>query len=441
MLEVESTKSAGDTTLAHIVQLVEQAHGRRASAKPWAEKFARIYTLAVIVLAIAVFILPPLLLGAAWGAWTYRALVLLVIACLCALVISTPVRIVAALAAAAGHGILIKGGSYIEQPAALKAIAFDKTGTLTLGRPSVVSLVPLNGHTESDLLERAAGLEARSIHPLAKAIIEFAHTRGVAFQPADDVQLLPGKGVTGRFKDAEFWLGSHRYLVERLQETAEVTRHADSIQRDGRTVVVIRNETHACGLIAVADVVRPGAAEAIRLLRKAGVPHLIMLTGDNRETAEAIAREAGIDEDHAELLPQDKVATIEALTAKYQTVAMVGDGVNDAPAMARATFGIAMGAAGSDAAIETADIALITDDLSRLPWLIAHSKRTLFVIRANIVISLAIKAIFVGLTFAGYATLWGAIAADMGASLLVVMNSLRLPRVHDLDVQLAGHSR
>ena len=427
-LQIESTKAVGDTTLAHIIQLVEQAHGRRARAEQWVEKFARVYTPAVMLLALAVFILPPLVFHMAWAEWFYRALVLLVIACPCALVISTPVSIVAALAAAAGHGILIKGGSYIEQPAALKAIAFDKTGTLTLGRPSVVGLVALNGHTESDLLERAAALEARSIHPLAKAIVEYAHRRGVAFEPVKDAQLLPGKGVTGRFKNEEFWLGSHRYLLQRRQDTLEVSQHAAAMQRNGSTVVVIGNETHVCGLIAVADSVRPDAAETIRALRKSGVQHLIMLTGDNRSTAEAIAHEAGIDEVQAELLPQDKVAAIEALTAKYGVVAMVGDGVNDAPAMARASFGIAMGAAGSDAAIETADIALMTDDLSRLPWLIAHSKRTLTVIRANIVISLGIKAVFVGLTFGGYATLWGAIAADMGASLLVVMNALRLLR-------------
>jgi Cd2+/Zn2+-exporting ATPase len=425
-LQIESSKAADDTTLARIINLVEQAQGRRAQAEQWVEKFARVYTPGVILLAFAIFVIPPLLFDAAWAEWFYRALVLLVIACPCALVISTPVSIVAALAAAARNGVLIKGGSYIEQPAALSAIAFDKTGTLTQGRPAVVSVVPLNGHTEAELLERAAALEARSSHPLARAIIEYAQAKKVRFKPVEDAQLIPGKGVTGRFNGEEYWLGSHRYLLQRRQETAEVAQHTAAMQRNGSTVIVIGNTTHVCGLIAVADSVRPGAAEALRALRAAGVKHLIMLTGDNRVTAQAIARETGIDEVHAELLPQDKVEAIEALTLKYGTVAMVGDGVNDAPAMARASFGIAMGAAGSDAAIETADIALMTDDLSRLPWLVAHSKRTLSVIRANIVFALGIKLLFVCLTFAGMATLWGAIAADVGASLVVVTNALRL---------------
>ncbi len=226
-----------------------------------------------------------------------------------------------------------------------------------------------------------------------------------------------------------FWLGSRRYLLERGQETPDLRAQAEAFEREGRTVVVIGNERHVCGLIAVADSVRPEARDIVGALRVAGVEHLIMLTGDNRTTAEAIAREVGVDEVHAELLPEDKVAAVEALVSRYGVVAMVGDGVNDAPAMARASFGIAMGAIGSDAAIETADIALMTDDLSRVPWLVGHSRRTLGVIRQNIVFSIGVKAVFVVLTFAGFATLWGAIAADVGASLLVVANALRLLRV------------
>ncbi|MFQ5784942.1 MAG: heavy metal translocating P-type ATPase [Alphaproteobacteria bacterium] len=427
-LEVESTKAAEDTTLARIIRLVEEAHGRRARAEKWVEKFARVYTPAVIVLAIAVFLLPPLLFGGAWDAWFYRALVLLVIACPCALVISTPVSIVSALAASARQGVLIKGGTYIEQPAQLKAIAFDKTGTLTRGQPSVTGVIPLNGHTEEDLLQRAVALEARSAHPLAQAIVDYAGRLGVEPNAADDVQVLPGKGVTGRFRGEEFWLGSHRYLLERGQETPDVSAQTDALERDGRTVVVIGNRAHVCGLIAVADTVRPGTREVIDALHGRGIAHLIMLTGDNRATAAAIAREVGVDEVHAELLPEDKVAAVEKLVSKYGTVAMVGDGVNDAPAMARASFGIAMGAMGSDAAIETADIALMTDDLAKLPWLVGHSKRTLAIIRQNIGFSLGVKAAFVILIFVGFATLWGAIAADVGASLLVVANALRLLR-------------
>jgi len=427
-LEVESTKAAEDTTLARITRMVEEAHSRRARDEQWVERFARVYTPAVIALAIAIFAVPPALFDAAWGDWFYRALVLLVIACPCALVISTPVSIVAALAASARQGVLIKGGTYVEQPAALKAMAFDKTGTLTMGEPAVVAVVPLDGHSEEELLERVTALEARSAHPLARAIVEDGARRGIRIAPADDVRVLQGKGVVGGFHGETYWLGSHRYLTERGQETGEVADKAAALERAGQTVVVIGNERHVCGLIAVADTVRPEAARVVSDLQARGIEHLIMLTGDNRATAEAIAREIGIDEVHAELLPEDKVAAVEALVTKYGTVAMVGDGVNDAPAMARASFGIAMGAAGSDAAIETADIALMTDDLSRLPWLVGHSRRTLGIIRQNIGFSLGIKAVFVVLTFAGYATLWGAIAADVGASVLVVMNALRLLR-------------
>jgi Cd2+/Zn2+-exporting ATPase len=238
--------------------------------------------------------------------------------------------------------------------------------------------------------------------------------------------VLPGKGVAGQFQGDGFWLGSHRYLLERGQETAEISARAEAFERQGRTVVVIGNSAHVCGLIALADTVRPTARGAIEALRAGGIAHLVMLTGDNRATALAIAEEVGIDEVRAELLPEDKVAAVEGLVSEYGTVAMVGDGVNDAPAMARASFGIAMGAMGSDAAIETADIALMTDDLAKLPWLIGHSKRTLAIIRQNIVFALGVKAVFVVLTFAGFATLWGAIAADVGASLLVVANALRL---------------
>jgi len=428
VIEVESTKRAGDTTLARIIRLVETAQSRRSRSEQWVEKFARVYTPAVMLLAIAIAIAPPLLAGAAWDVWFYRALVLLVIACPCALVISTPVSIVAALAAAARNGVLVKGGAYLELPGRLRAIAFDKTATLSAGRPTVLGLHPLNGHTEEELLARAAALEAHSGHPLAKAILDFASARGVKPAPATEVQILPGKGVTGKFDARSFWLGSHRYLQERAQETPDLHDRAEALEKRGRTVVAIGNDTHVCGLIAIADSVRPETEAAIRALRRAGVDHLVMLTGDNRATAESIGREIGIEEIRAELLPADKAAAIEALVREHGAAAMVGDGINDAPAMASASLGIAMGAAGSDAAIEAADIALMSDDLSKLPWLVHHSRRTLRIIRQNIGFALAVKAAFVLLTFGGLASLWGAIAADTGASLLVVANSLRLLR-------------
>ncbi len=427
-LEVECTKPAGDTTLAHIVRMVGEAQSRRAPSEQWVERFARVYTPAVMAVALLTLVVPPLLLGGAWSDWMYRALVLLVIGCPCALVISTPVSIVAALAAAARHGVLVKGGLYIETPARLKAIALDKTGTLTEGQPRVVDVIPMGGHDEVDLLGIAAALESRSEHPLAKAILAHAGEKGVAPAPAQDFRILPGKGASARIGGHGYWLGSHRYLDERGQETPEVHARLVAMTAAGRTVVVVGDESHVCGLIAVADRVRPGAAAAVQAMRRHGIEHVAMLTGDNRGTAKAIARETGVDEIHAELLPAEKVKVVEALVSHYGAVAMVGDGVNDAPAMAQATLGIAMGAAGSDAAIETADVALMSDDLSKVPWLIGHSRRALSIIRQNIALSLSVKALFVVLTFAGHSSLWAAIAADMGASLLVIANGLRLLR-------------
>ena len=426
MLAVKASKLASDTTLAHIIRLVEEAHSKRAEAEQWVEKFARIYTPIVMLLALAVFIAPPLLLGGAWNEWFYRALVLLVIACPCALVISTPVSIVAALACAARQGILIKGGIYIEAPAHLKVIAFDKTGTLTCGKPVVTGLYPFHQHSREELLSRAAALESRSNHPLAKAILSYTESLGIPVASADNVTVLPGKGITGLFNGTDFWLGSRRYLLERGQETPEISAQAIALEKTGQTVVAIGNDRHVCGLIAIADQPRPQIDSILRALRQCDIEHLAMLTGDNRVTAENIAEQIGLDVVHAELLPADKVGIIAQLVEQYGQVAMIGDGINDAPALSRASLGIAMGVMGSDAAIETADIALMSDDLGKLPWLIKHSKRTLVIIRQNIVFALTLKAAVAILAFAGMATLWEAIAADMGASLLVVANGLRL---------------
>lgn len=323
-LEVESTRPAQDTTLARIIRMVGEAQSRRASSEQWVEKFARFYTPLVMCVALVVLFVPPFFFGGEWSDWLYRSLVLLVIACPCALVISTPVSIVASLAAAARNGVLVKGGVYIEAPSRLQAVALDKTGTLTEGKPKVVDLVPLDDHSESELLERAAALEARSNHPLAKAIVAFAEERGVPIRPAKDFQIIQGKGATGTIDGERFWLGSHRYLEERGQETGEIHRRLESMSGAGRSVVVIGNDEHVCGLITLADAVRPTARETLQALREAGVHHLIMLTGDNQATAQAIARETGVDEVHAELLPEDKVRLIESLVARYETVAMVG---------------------------------------------------------------------------------------------------------------------
>ncbi|QDV25995.1 heavy metal translocating P-type ATPase [Aureliella helgolandensis] len=425
-LEIASTKAADDTTLARIIKMVGSASSKRAPSEKWVEKFAAVYTPVVMIAAVLIIIVPPLALSGEWSDWLYRGLVLLVIACPCALVISTPVSVVAALAAAARNGVLIKGGVFIELPARLRAIAMDKTGTLTQGRPAVVDVVPLGGHDDEELLARAGALEQNSNHPLARAIVEETERRSMTIATADEFVSIHGKGASGRFNGKSYWLGSHRYLEQRGQETPEVHEQLEAMQEAGRTVVVIGNDHHVCGFITLADAIREETREVVNQLHAAGIEHLVMLTGDNEGTANAIAKQAGIDEVRAELLPEDKVSAVEDLVAKYEHVAMIGDGVNDAPALARASLGIAMGAAGSDAAIETADIALMSDDLSKIPWLIHHSRRTLHIIRQNIAFSLAVKAVFVILTFAGYASLWAAIAADMGASLLVIANGLRL---------------
>ena len=428
VIEVESIKPATDTTLAKIIRMVGDAQSQRSPSEQWVEKFARYYTPAVMVLALLILFVPPLLFGGVWSAWLYRALVLLVIACPCALVISTPVSIVAALAAAAKNGVLIKGGLYVETPAKLRAIAVDKTGTLTHGTPKVINVVPLNGHDEDELIERAAALESHSNHPLALAIVRYADEQKFSIPDADDFEIIQGKGARGSVNGKPYWLGSHKYLEERGQETPEVHEQLEALQDSGRSIVVVGNDQHVCGFISLADTVRQETKGILADLHAEGIEDVAMLTGDNAGTAKAIAAEVGIDSVHAELLPENKVEIMEALVQKYEFVAMVGDGVNDAPALARSSLGIAMGAVGTDAAIETADIALMSDDLSKLPWLIRHSKRTLSIIRQNIWFSLGVKLIFVVLAFAGFATLWAAIAADMGASLLVIFNSLRLLR-------------
>jgi Cd2+/Zn2+-exporting ATPase len=424
-VEFVTTKHTEDTTLSRIIRMVGDAQSKRSPSEQWVERFARYYTPAVMGLALAVMVLPPLVVGS-WSQWFYQGLVLLVIACPCALVISTPVSIVAALTASARHGVLVKGGPYVEAPARLRAIAMDKTGTITEGQPEVRSIVPLSGHTEAEVLEIAAAVELRSEHPLAKAVVRAANARDIRPLAAEGFQAIKGKGATAIVADKLIWLGSHRLLEERGQETLEMHEQLERMEQDGSSVIVVGKDEHVCGLIALGDRIRPRARAAIQEMRDTGIERIVMLTGDNRGTGEAIGREAGVDEVQAELLPEDKVAAVEKLVSQYGRIAMIGDGVNDAPAMARAGLGIAMGAAGTDAALETADIALMGDDLLGVAWVIRHSRRTLAVIRQNIFASLGVKLIFVMLTLTGHASLWAAIAADMGTSLLVIFNGLRL---------------
>lgn len=435
-IEVLCTKLAADLTVARIIHMVEEAQARRSAREQWVETFARYYTPLMMGAAVLVAVVPPLVLGDPWMSWIYQALAILVIACPCALVISTPVSVVAGLASAAKRGVLIKGGRFLEMPAQWKALAIDKTGTLTLGQPTVSDVIPMSGHTETELLEIAAAIEARSEHPLAKAIVSHATSKGISPQPADDYQAVQGKGATAVLDGRRVWVGSHRYLDERAQETPELHERLEDLSASGASVVVIGNDEHVCGFISIADAIRPEAREAVTGLRAAGIAPIVMLTGDNQGTAEIVAADTGVDEVQAELLPEDKLAAVDALMASYDTVAMVGDGINDAPAMARASMGIAMGAAGSDAAIETADIALMSDDLTRLPWLVDHSRRTLRIIKQNITVSIAVKALFVALAVLGHATLWAAIGADMGVSLLVVFNALRLVRAVEVPIHV-----
>ncbi len=427
-IEFKVAKEASDTTLARIIKMVEQAQSRRARSEQWVEKFARYYTPAMIALALVVAVCPPVMIDGNWGKWIYQALVILVIACPCALVISTPVSIVAGLTAAARNGVLIKGGVFLEEASRLKAIVLDKTGTITRAQPVVQILIPLNEHSEEQLLEIAAAIEFHSEHQLAKAVLKRARADGLTVTPADNYTMLAGKGGEATIDGRPFWIGSHRLMHEKNLETGDVHHTAEKLEQDGFSVVALGNDRHVCGLIAIADEIRDEAKDCIHDLKKTGIHEIIMLTGDNEGTARTVAKATGIDSYSSELLPEDKMERVKALVARYQHVAMVGDGINDAPSMATATLGIAMGSAGTDAAIETADIALMSDDLSKLPWLVKHSRRTLRTIKCNIVFSLMIKAVFMILAVFGLATLWAAIAADMGASLLVTFNGLRLLR-------------
>lgn len=430
-LEFRVTKPAGDTTLARIVRLVEEAQARKAPREQWVERFAAIYTPAMLLLAVVIAVAPALLGNVSWTESLYRGLVTLVIACPCALVISTPVSIVSAITSAARNGVLIRGGVALEAAAHIQAGAFDKTGTLTVGHPAVQRVIPFDGHTSAELLERAAALEGHSQHPLAQAILRRADAESIHPARVATIRQLKGRGAEGEFDGRPFWIGSHRLMHEKGQETPEVHQQALALEDAGHSVVAVGNAEHVCGLFSIADTLRPEAQRAVEELRRAGVRHIELLTGDNEQTARDVARAIGADAFHAELLPEEKLQQVKTLVRDYSRVAMIGDGVNDAPALAAATLGVAMGAIGSAAAIETADVALMSDDLRKVPWLVHHARRTLAVIQQNIVFALGLKLLFIVLTVMGYSSLWLAIAADTGATLLVIANALRLLAVHE----------
>lgn len=421
-LEFEVRSRKGETTLDRIARSVQEAQGQRAPTQRFVDRFASVYTPIVFALSIAIAVIPPLFFGAAWFDWAYKALVMLVIACPCALVISTPVTVVSGLAAAARRGILVKGGLYLEQGRRLRAVALDKTGTLTHGRPALTDTVPLASLSQAQVLRIAASLDALSEHPVATAIVA-----GYGDQPHAAVQnfeALAGRGVKGDIDGQRYYIGNQRLAAELGVATESVRALLDKLESQAKTAVVLATDQQALAVLAVADTVRDSSKQAIAELKRLGVEP-VMLTGDNRKTAEAVAAQVGITDARGDLLPHDKLEAIEKLAAQGP-VGMVGDGVNDAPALAKSNIGFAMGAAGTDTAIETADVALMQDDLRKLPEFIAMSRRVGGVLKANIAFAIGTKAVFMVLAFTGHASLWMAILADMGASLVVVFNGLRL---------------
>lgn len=428
-MEIEVTTLARDNTVARIIHLVEEAEGEKAPAELLVDRFARYYTPAVMGAALLAAILPPLLLHQPWHKWFYEALGMLLVSCPCALVISTPVAIVAAIGSAARKGVLIKGGVYLEKAGELTAIAFDKTGTLTRGKPELSAIIPVGAGDKTECLTIAAAMESRSEHPLGRAIVRYSQEKGIKLPVVSDFEAIAGKGVRARVGERVYLLGSPSFMQENniLMDGAEVI--LKPAQESAETVVLLADTGRMLAVFMVGDTIRENAAGAINRLHQAGIINTIMLTGDNKAAAQAIAAQTGVDEFKAELLPADKVAAVRDLLDRYEAVGMVGDGVNDAPALARATVGIAMGVAGADAALETADIALMGDDLSLLAYVIRLSRRARRIIKENIAFSLVFKAAILLLVIPGWLTLWLAVVGDMGTTLLVTLNGLRLMRI------------
>lgn len=422
-LEFKVTAPASDSTLARIIKAVEEAQSGRAPTQRFVDRFAAIYTPAVFVLAILIALLLPWLLGITWMQATYKALVLLVIACPCALVISTPVSVVSGLAAGARRGILIKGGVYLEEARKIKAVALDKTGTITEGKPKLVAFEPVDTTMAREELEQLAkSLAARSDHPVSKAI---DHGLLVVPQDVAEFQAIPGRGVQGVLDGHPYVLANHRWIEERAQCSSQLEERLAKHEQEGRTVTILANKERVLALFAVADTIKPSSIEAISDMKKLGVMP-IMLTGDNVSTARTVGHLAGIDEVRGNLLPEDKLQAIGELQSRYGVTAMTGDGINDAPALAKADVGFAMGAAGTHTAMEAADVVVMNDDLRRLPETIRLSKQTHVILWENISLALGIKLIFLILAVFDDASMWMAVFADMGASLLVVFNGLRL---------------
>lgn len=441
-LEVKVTKASTDTTLAKIIQLVADAQSQKAPSQRFVDRFARIYTPAVFMVAILVLLSGPLLFHGTWLAWTYRALVLLVIACPCALVISTPVSIVSGLTAMARRGVLIKGGVFLEEIGKLKALAMDKTGTITEGKPRVLQIIPWNGKSDEEILGVAAAIDTHSEHPLAQAVVKYAEEKNIPFPRSEKYQSKTGRGAEGQIDGHHYFVGNHRFAHESAVCSDELERKLGELEAQTMSVVIVGHKPHqdckgeVLGILAIGDAVRAHAAAAIQSLHAAGVEKIVMLSGDNQRTVDAISKQVDIDEAQGDLLPDQKIERVRALLAQHKHVGMIGDGVNDAPAMAAASIGIAMGGTGTDTAIETADMALMQDDLSKVAEAIQLGRRTVRIIQTNIAFTLIVKAIFLVLALSGHTSLWLAILADTGATLVVIANALRLlKRVHSSPKQ------
>ncbi len=427
MLQVRVTAQYEETTLARIVHLVEDAQQQRAPVQLFVDRFARIYSPALLVLAVVVAIVPPLFMGQPFSEWIYRALVLLVIACPCALVISTPVTIVSAVTNATRRGVLIKGGKHIETLSQVKAIAFDKTGTLSEGRPRVTDVILLNSLTRDQVLKIVAAMEQYSEHHVAAAVLSEAARHSIEFSDmrVDGFEALPGRGIRGEINGAKYLLGNHELIEEMGRCSSRTEEVLEDLTRQGRTAIILGNSIEPLAVIGIADSAREQSKDVLAELDRIGVKHIVMLTGDHEISAQQLAGKVGIENVSANLLPADKVKVVEELKRRHGTVAMVGDGVNDAPALAAASVGIAMGVNGTDAALETADVVLMSDDLGKLPFLFGLSRETMKIIRQNIAIALSLKLLFLILTVTGMATLWMAVLADDGAALIVILNGLR----------------
>ncbi|OJG45363.1 heavy metal translocating P-type ATPase [Enterococcus hermanniensis] len=430
-LEVKVTKHVNDTTIAKIIHLVEEAQGERAPAQAFVDKFAKYYTPTIMVIAALIVIVPPLFFNGDWNTWLYQGLSLLVVGCPCSLVISTPVSIVSAIGNSAKNGVLVKGGIYLEEIGGLKAIAFDKTGTLTKGTPTVTDFTTVDSKDEEKYFSIITALESYSQHPLASAILKEADNRAISYKSVvvDEFTSITGKGIQGNIEGITYLVGSPKLFESILTDNSKIIETYQRLQQQRKTAMLLGTDKQILAVIAVADELRESSKAVIEKLHNLGIEHTIMLTGDNATTAQSIGKQTGVTEIKGDLMPQDKLDYIKSLKETYGKVAMVGDGINDAPALAASTVGIAMGGAGTDTALETADVALMGDDLQKLPFIVKLSRQTLRIIKQNITFSLGIKLLALLLVVPGWLTLWIAILADMGATVLVTLNGLRLMKV------------